>query len=168
MQETNYLLAYAKCKQKVAYLERHLEGLIAKHEREVSQLKQELINPVIDWKKPQPKNMGRLLQAVCKVCDLTPGQMISPQRKRECVIARHLFYYVGRHEMKMPWSKLGAYLTRDHSTALWGCAQFQNYLQMGYKMETQMYYDVLAELSDIVDIVEEVDLVKIQGGNNED
>ena len=30
--ETNYLLAYAKCRQKVAYLERHLETLVKSHD----------------------------------------------------------------------------------------------------------------------------------------
>jgi len=75
--ETNYLLAYAKCRQKVAYLERHLETLIQKHEREITELKGELINPLIDWKKPQPRNMSRLCKAVCRVCDITPGQLVA-------------------------------------------------------------------------------------------
>jgi chromosomal replication initiation ATPase DnaA len=165
MQESNYLMAYAKCKQRVAYLERHLEALISKHEREVEKLKSELINPAIDWKKPQPRNLARLIQAVCVVCDLTPGQLISPTRRRELVTARHLFYYVGRHHMKQPWARLGSFLTRDHSTAIWGSAQYENYLKMGYKVETQMYYDLMAELGDEVGIVEEVDLTEIQGGN---
>ena len=162
--ENNYLLAYAKCKQKVAYLEHHLETLIQKHEREVAELKNELQNPVVDWKRPQPRNMGRLLQAVCRVCDLTPGQLISPQRKRDYVVARHLFFYVGRHEMKLPWAKLGNYLTRDHSTAIWGGAQFESYLKLGYKMETKLYYECLGELADVVDVVEEIDLTEMEAG----
>lgn len=160
--EINYLLAYAKCRQKVAYLERHLEALIQKYEREITDLKGELINPFIDWKKPQPRNMSRLCKAVCRVCDITPGQLMSPQRKRNYVIGRHLFFYVGRFEMQIPWSKLGGFLTRDHSTAIHGAQQFENYLKLGYKEETHLYYEVLAELADEVDIIDEKELAKIE------
>jgi hypothetical protein len=35
-------------------------------------------------------------------------------------------------------------------------------LKLGYKHETQLYYDVLAELADEVDIIEEVELAEIE------
>jgi chromosomal replication initiation ATPase DnaA len=165
--ETNYLLAYAKCRQKVAYLERHLETLIQKHEREITELKGELINPLIDWKKPQPRNMSRLCKAVCRVCDITPGQLVSPQRRRNYVIGRQLFFYVGRYEMKIQWSKLAGFLCKDHSTGIHGADQFENYLKLGYKHETQLYYDVLAELADEVDVIEELELAEIEEVTND-
>lgn len=152
----NYLLAYAQAKQKVAYLERHLESLLNKHEQEIALLKAELLAPVVDMRTAKPGSLTMLMQSVCLICDITPGQLMSPQRKRNFVTARHLFFYLGRYELKLPWVRLGNFLMRDHSTVIHGCKHYGQLLDLGYKLETQLYLDVKAMMQPNVAVIEDL------------
>lgn len=152
--EIDYLVLYGKARQKIRALELQLERLITKHSHEMERLKSELNNPKIKSTFDKKDLINDLLLEVCKVTGTTAGQLMGPSRERDVVTARHLFWYIARHEYNFNWSKMTNLLDRHHSTAIHGAAQYANYLNFGYKGETKMYKMVMLAM-------------KQHGGNNE-
>ena len=141
--EVDYLVLYGKARQKIRALELQLERLITKHSHEMERLKSELNNPKIKSTFDKKDLINDLLLEVCKVTGTTAGQLMSQSRERNIVIARHLFWYIARHEYNLSWAKMTRLLDRHHTSAMHGAQQFANYLNLGYKGETKLYKMVL-------------------------
>ena len=152
--EVDYLILYGKTRQKVRALELQLERLIARHNIEVEMLKAELNSPQHKALTAKKELINELLLEVCKVTNTTAGQLMSPSRERNIVTARHLFFYIARHEYNQSWAKMTRLLDRHHTSGMHGAAQYANYLNLGYKGETKLYKMVMLAMNN-------------KGGNNE-
>lgn len=141
--EIDYLVLYGKTRQKVKALESQIERLITKHNIEVQMLKAELNNPAVKAAVSKKEVINDLLLAVCKVTNTTAGQLMGQSRERNIVTARHLFFYIARHEFNFSWAKMTALLDRHHTSGMHGAAQYANYLNLGYKGETKLYKMVM-------------------------
>ncbi len=73
---------------------------------------------------------------------------MSPSRERNIVTARHLFFYIARHEYNQSWAKMTRLLDRHHTSGMHGAAQYANYLNLGYKGETKLYKMVMLAMND--------------------
>lgn len=152
--EVDYLVLYGKTRQKVRALESQLERLIARHNIEVEMLKAELNSPKHKATFQKKDLITDLLLEVCKVTNTTAGQLMSPSRERNIVTARHLFFYIARHEYNQSWAKMTRLLDRHHSSGIHGAAQYANYLNLGYKGENKLYNMVMLGMNE-------------KGGNND-
>ena len=152
--EVDYLVLYGKTRQKVRALESQLERLIARHNIEVEMLKAELNSPKHKATFQKKDLITDLLLEVCKATNTTAGQLMSPSRERNIVTARHLFFYIARHEYNQSWAKMTRLLDRHHSSGIHGAAQYANYLNLGYKGETKLYNMVMLGMNE-------------KGGNND-
>lgn len=141
--EVDYLILYGKARQKIKALELQLERLITKHNIEVEMLKAELHNPKVKATFSKKEIINELLLTVCKVTNTTAGQLMGSSRERNIVTARHLFFYIARHEFNFSWAKMTGLLDRHHTSGMHGAAQYANYLNLGYKSETKLYNMVM-------------------------
>jgi len=84
--------------------------------------------------------LDEIAMAVSTASQTTLKEMKGRSRIRECVIARQVFFYIGRRA-GFSWKKLGQYLLRDHSTAIHGYNQMSYYVAMPKmnKSESQIY-----------------------------
>jgi chromosomal replication initiation ATPase DnaA len=141
--EVDYLVLYGKTRQKVRALESQLERLINRHSLEVEMLKAELNSPQHKAIFAKKELINDLLLEVCKATNTTAGQLMSPSRDRNIVTARHLFFYIARHEYNINWAKMTRLLDRHHTSGMHGAAQYANYLNLGYGLETKLYKMVM-------------------------
>ena len=143
----DYMVLYAKAKQTIWHLESKLESISTKYAQEVESLKHELNNPVIKKAIRKRDLMTDLLLAVCRVTNTTAGQVMGPSRDRNAVTARHLFFYIARNEYNISWAKMARLVGRHHTSAMHGAAQYANYINLNYSLETKMYNSVMEAMA---------------------
>lgn len=103
--------------------------------KEYKMILQDLENP-IDQNAP----LEEIARAVSTASGVTVSEMRSPNRERHNVIARQVFFYIGRRA-GFSWMKLGQYMLRDHSTAIHGYRQINDLMSLPKSnfIETQTY-----------------------------
>ena len=154
-EEIKFALLYAQCRKRNKNLEKQVENLIYKYEKKIADLKAEIVSPKFKFKPKKQSNAANVLQAVCEITQLTPGELASTARQRELVTARHIFFHICRNHYQISWREMADILNRDHSTAINGEKQFGIYLSLGYRHESNLYFAVLAHLNGEAVILEE-------------
>jgi len=127
-------------KIQVKRLERKCKALwdsLEKAKQDIKEYKlilDDLDNPISEFP------LDEIARAVSTASQTTLKEMKGRSRIRECVIARQVFFYIGRRA-GFSWKKLGQYLLRDHSTAIHGYNQMSYYIAMPKmnKSESQIY-----------------------------
>lgn len=145
--DADYIILYGKARRQIKMLEDQLERVIEKHSTEIQLLKNELNNPRIKAIEPHQSTMHKLLLTVCHVTNTTAGQLMSSGRERQIVTARHLFFYICRHEFNISWAKMTRLLDRHHTSAMHGAQQYANYLNLNYHLETKLHKTVMDTLN---------------------
>jgi chromosomal replication initiation ATPase DnaA len=140
--EIDYIILYGKARRKIKALELQLDRIINRHNHEIQQLKSELLKPSIKRLYKDKSQINKLLLVVCDVTGTTAGQLIGGGRERHIVLARHLFFYIGRNDYNISWSKLSGLLDMNHTSAMHGAAQYEIYLKYNYQLEQKMYNQV--------------------------
>ncbi|MEI7584637.1 helix-turn-helix domain-containing protein [Runella sp.] len=124
----DYILEYTRSSRKVKELENRLAYTVSRYEKEIANLKKEILMPRIKF----TTEMGafeKVMQVVCMVCNVTPADVIGRSRKREIMIARHLVAYSMRHDFAACFKQIGLRLGgRDHSTMINSCNVFSDFL----------------------------------------
>jgi len=92
--------------------------------KEYKILLQDLENP-IDRNAP----LEEIAKAVSQASGVPISDMRSPNRERHNVIARQVFFYIGRRA-GFSWLQLGQFMLRDHSTAIHGYRQIQDLISL--------------------------------------
>jgi chromosomal replication initiation ATPase DnaA len=119
---------------KVGSLVRQIDELIAK-------INQPLNIPTFD------KPMAEMLKLVASVTNVFADDIVSHKRNREMVTARALFSYMCRVHLDQPFKRIGVMLNRDHSTIIHLCNNYEDYLRMNYKQETQFYNECINRIN---------------------
>jgi len=117
------------------------DAKIEKLNREIDELKQRIIQPI-----QIPKfdlELGEVLTIVSRVTEVFQDDIISSKRHREIVTARALFSYICRYHLKKPFKHIGRFINRDHSTIIHLVNNYENYIEMQYKQETQYYNECI-------------------------
>jgi chromosomal replication initiation ATPase DnaA len=113
-------------------------------------LKKEIINPRVDLNNA-PNHWKEVLRAVCTVTELTPDEILCPSRKRASLYARHMFNFICRKRLGMPWAEIGRIIHRDHSTAINSVKEFTNILYTDKEVQRQ-YAKVCVLLNEALDV----------------
>ena len=106
------------------------------YNNQIKALKREIINPRINL-TDEPNNWKEVLRAVCTVTELTPDEILCPSRKRASLYARHMFNFICRKRLGMPWAEIGRIIHRDHSTAINSVKEFTNILYTDKEVQRQ-------------------------------
>lgn len=67
----------------------------------------------------------RILQQISAYFGITVEDILSKSQVRDCVLPRQLAMYFCRNELKLPFTKIGRYFSRDHSTVMSAIRQIQ-------------------------------------------
>jgi len=139
----DYILAYSKSSRRVRELENKLAYTVAKYEKEIAELKKEILAPKIKFTSKMGQ-FEKVLQVACMVCNVTPAEVLSKGRRGDIMLARHLIVYILRHDFAMHYAAIGRKLNRDHSTAINSFKQFGYALD--YRKEEKRIYATAKEL----------------------
>jgi chromosomal replication initiation ATPase DnaA len=141
----NYQYEYIVLKARYERMKAMYESRIEKMKREIDQIRDNIIDPVLI---PQfDLEMVDILTLVSKVTKVFKEDIISRKRDREIVIARSLFSYICRHHLKKQFKIIGRFINRDHSSIIYHCEVYDNYLKMNYRNETIFYNECINRIN---------------------
>ena len=124
-------------------LENKLAYTVSRYEKEIAQLKKEILAPRIKFTSKMGQ-FEKVLQVCCMVCNVTPSEVLSKCRRGDIMTARHLVVYLLRFDYALQYAEIGRKLNRDHSTAIKSFKQFSNSLE--YRKEEKRLYNTAREL----------------------
>lgn len=139
----DYIQAYSKSSRRVRELENKLAYTVSKYEKEISQLKKEILAPRIKFTSKMGQ-FDKVLQVCCMVCNVTPSEVLSKCRRGDIMLARHLVVYLLRFDYALHYAEIGRRLNRDHSTAINSFKAFSNSLE--FRKEERRIYATAKEL----------------------
>jgi len=140
----NYEYEYIKLKSQLARQKVSHRNKVLSLEKEIERLRNQIAKPF----KPKMANatLEQLLDIVCSTTGVLPIELCSRSRKREYVIARHLFFYIASRHLGLPLTKIGLFTNRDHSSVIHGKDTYQDFLDMGYQPECDYYNQTIEML----------------------
>lgn len=71
-----------------------------------------------------------LLKIVCYVMGIEPEKLKVPNRKKEYVKTRFLFFHIGSHELKFTLLRMGQVFGMDHTSVIHGKRYIQNLIDL--------------------------------------
>ncbi len=84
----------------------------------------------------------RIISSVCDVCGTTSQDILGKSQKQECVLPRQLAIYLCRLHLKMPFKKIGAIFSRDHSTIMTSVKLIQEKINQQNKEISQLLREI--------------------------
>lgn len=136
-------------KQEIKRLRLMMLEIESDYHTQLKALKQEIIHPRVDF-NDAPNHWKEVLRAICTVSELTPDEILCPSRKRASLYARHMFNFICRKRLGMPWAEIGRIIHRDHSTAINSVKEFSNILYTDKEVQRQ-YAKVCVLLNDALE-----------------
>jgi len=70
-------------------------------------------------------SMQEVIRKVCNFYDIKEDTVLSKARSRKIVQARQLIMYILREYANIPFSAIGQYLKRDHTTVIHSCEKIK-------------------------------------------
>ena len=76
------------------------------------------LKDLTDKEEEQGISPGKILQGVAQKFGIRIDDILGKSRSRDCALPRQIAMYLCRHELKMPYIKIGDLFSRDHSTVM--------------------------------------------------
>ena len=83
-------------------------------------------------------NSDKILEEIAKIFGIRVIDMQSKAQTRDCVLPRQFAMYFLRHELKMPFMKIGYIFKKDHSTVMTSIRLIENLVEKSH--EETLYY----------------------------
>ena len=83
-------------------------------------------------------NSDKILEEIAKVFGIRVIDMQSKAQTRDCVLPRQFAMFFLRHELKMPFMKIGYVFKKDHSTVMTSIRQIETHIEKNH--EETIYY----------------------------
>ncbi len=83
-------------------------------------------------------NADKILEEIAKIFGIRIIDMQSKAQTRECVLPRQFAMFFLRHELRMPFMKIGFIFKKDHSTVMTSIKHIENLIAKNH--EETMYY----------------------------
>lgn len=127
---------------------RGLEGALMRLLTEVqtnhAQITEELARKIMRGNPPQQNHYidkENLLQTLCSFYGIKPSQLKSQKRNSNLVLARHIFMYLLRTELKTPLTEIGHLLGgRDHTTVMHGVEKIEKLIEELPKIKQEVLW----------------------------
>jgi chromosomal replication initiator protein len=78
----------------------------------------EILFDLIALEKKQVLSPERIVTCVAHFFSLSKEEILGRSQTQECVLPRQIAMFLCRHELKMPFTKIGDHFKRDHSTVM--------------------------------------------------
>ncbi|MCI5052195.1 MAG: DnaA/Hda family protein [Simkaniaceae bacterium] len=98
-------------------LHAHLDKLDLESPLSLNRVKEHLTH-LFEEENKAKLTPDKVLQLISEIFGLKTEDITGKSQSRECVLPRQIAMYVMRSELKMPYMKIGAYFSRDHSTVM--------------------------------------------------
>jgi chromosomal replication initiation ATPase DnaA len=159
MQSKDYFQNYIKEKSKNARLAQDIARLRDNYEREIANLKNEIINPKIKFKSRAEivKNeqisrhdlMNNVMRTLCEIGAITPGVLLGRNREGDIILIRHMYSYILRKHYHFTFQQIGNNIGRDHSSIIHACNTFDSWIKTD--RHARNLYKKALELLEITD-----------------
>ena len=83
-----------------------------------AEMAQNTLRDLIKAEKKVPLTPELIIKAVARQFDLSEKEILGKGRKQEFAVARQVAMYLCRNRLKMPFTHIGRFFTRDHSTVM--------------------------------------------------
>ena len=127
------------------------KSTIRRYTSEISALKKKIAELEEKIRNPftpviHDASLEELLCIVANVTNQLPENIIGKKRNREFIIARHLFWYIGKIHLRYKLVTLGLYCGVHHSTVVHGIKSVGDAIDMNFNPEKNLYIEIMKEL----------------------
>lgn len=136
-QSKDYFREYVKERSKNARLALDIIRMRDQYEREIANLKNEIIYPQVKFKTSldiKKENaisrldlMNQVLQCLCEIGSMTPGKILGRLREGDVVMIRHMYSFILRRHYHFTFEQIGNKLGRDHSSIIHAVNTFESW-----------------------------------------
>jgi chromosomal replication initiator protein len=78
----------------------------------------EILKDLIDQTKQQLLNPQKIVQSVAEHYGIKSEDILGKSQSQDCALPRQIAMYLCRHRLKMPYTQIGQFFKRDHSTVI--------------------------------------------------
>lgn len=89
----------------------------------------EILFDLIALEKKQVMSPERIVTCTAHFFSLNKEEILGRSQTQECVLPRQIAMFLCRHELKMPFTKIGDHFKRDHSTVMTGVRAIEEKIQ---------------------------------------
>ena len=112
--------------------------------KKIAELEEKIRNPFTPT--IHDASLEHLLSIVANVTGELPENIIGKKRNREYIIARHLFWYVGKIHLRYKLVSLGLYCNVHHSTVVHAIKMIGDAIDMNFYPENGYYTEIMSKL----------------------
>jgi hypothetical protein len=87
---------------------------------------------------PKEDKEKNLIIKVCNMYDVTPESLNSKTRKRKCVEARYVIFYILHKICRYSQQETGDIFGKDHATVLYGCKTIIDFISIDKQFEAKI------------------------------
>lgn len=102
-----------------------------------------ILQDLISEHQQQELNPDKIIQIVAQVFHLPLEDILGKSQRKSCTLPRQISMYLFRSKLGLPFTQIGAFFERDHSTVMTSIKRIQNEFDQGNKE----IVDLLALLS---------------------
>jgi chromosomal replication initiator protein len=88
----------------------------------------DLLKDLIEEETKEALNPQTIIHAVAEFYGIPSGELLGKSQAQNCVLPRQIAMHLCRHELKIPYLRLGELFHRDHSTVMSSVKQIQKKL----------------------------------------
>jgi chromosomal replication initiation ATPase DnaA len=154
-QSKDYFTNYIKERSKNNRLAMDIVRMREKYERQIADLKNEIINPKVKFKTPSDLSaedavsrldvMNQVLQCLCEVGSMTPATILGRSRDGDVIMIRHMYSFILRRHYHFTLTQIGRKLGRDHSSIIHAVNVFDSWKKTD-RHANKLYQKALAML----------------------
>lgn len=104
------------------------------------------LNDLIQEEEKSAINPNAIIKTIAGLFGIRPEDILGKAKSRDCVLPRQIAMYICRHELKIPFTKIGDLFTRDHSTVMSSVKLVQRGLDRADVDITEPYHNTLKQL----------------------
>lgn len=105
-----------------------------------------LLSDLIIEEEKSALNSDKIIRTVAEQYGIRIEDILGKAQSRDCALPRQLSMYLCRHQLKMPFMKIGDLFSRDHSTVMSSVKQIQKALDEDNRELAGMYQTLLKKL----------------------
>lgn len=88
--------------------------------------------------KFMPNSSDRIMDAVCKVFDITKSELLGKNRQQHIALARQVAMYLCKNELDLSFPAVGKIFGRDHTTVLHACRRLHDDMAIKSKISSKV------------------------------
>lgn len=104
------------------------------------------LQDLIDEEEKTLLNPGKIIRTVAEHFDISTEKILSKSQNRECALPRQIAMHLCRHQLNMPFTKIGELFSRDHSTVMSSVDNIQNAIEGKNRDTTSAIATILKKL----------------------